>query len=357
MGTLMQDLRFALRSLSKRPAFTAVAVLSLALGIGANTAIFSVIDAVLLRPLPYADPGRLVDLYESAPQVDHGSVAPGNFRDWREQNNGFSQLAAHTSGNVNLQGISNPERLSAEFTSDNVFGLLGVKPTLGRAFVSGEDRPGAPHVAILSDGLWRRRFGADPRILGKTITLSGDPYTVVGVMPSQFRLPATVSRDLWLPLQLSPAQASQRDLVGGVVGLLLAYGGAGALIRIAGSAIPFGNDVGFNPRVFVFLLIVAVATGIIFGLAPALQSTQVDLQIDLKEGGGKGSVGRGRQRLRSLLVIGETALALVLLVGAGLVMRAFVQLENTSTGMGTQHVLTMHLRASTSRVPIRSGAD
>lgn len=460
MNTLFQDLRFAWRSLSKRPAFTIVAVLSLALSIGANTAIFSVINAVLLRPLPYTEPDRLVDLYESFPQ-GYGSVSPANFRDWREQNNAFSQLTAHMSGDLNLQGVSNPERLSAEFASDNLFGLLGVKPMLGRTFVAGEDRPGAPHVVVLSDGLWHRRFGADPAVIGKTITLSGDPYTIVGVMPDRFRFPASVKRDLWAPLQLDPKMdalrgshwlaaigrlrpgvqlttaeaqmhqiaarlaarypADQKDrsvviiplrqdltgtvrpallvllgaaglvlliacanmanlllaratdrrrevavrlalgaqrarlirqfltesvllaLMGGVVGLVLAYGGAGTLLRMAGSSIPFGSDVAFDPAVFAFLLIVAAATGVIFGLVPALQATQVDLQSDLKEGGGKGSVGRGRQRFRNLLVVSETALALVLLVSAGLLMRAFLKLQNTDTGMVTQNVLTMHV--------------
>lgn len=461
LESFLQDLRFALRSLAKHPAFTAVAVLSLALGIGANTAIFSVINAVLLRPLPYADPGRLVDLYESAQQMNRGSVSPPALRDWREQNHVFSQLAAHRSGNVNLEGVSNPERLSAELASANTFDLLGVKPELGRTFLAGEDEYGAPHAVVLSDGLWRRRFGADPTVVGKTISLSGDSYTVVGVMPERFRFPATEARDLWTPLQLNPQQASQRSahwlgvigrikpglqlsavdaemrqiatqlaerypneqkgrgilvlplrqdltstvrpalfvllgaaglvlliacanvanlllarasdrrrevairlalgagrarlirqfltesvllaLVGGVAGVLLAYVGAGGLLRIAGSSIPFGNDVGFDPRVFGFLLVVAVGTGIIFGVVPALQSTQIDFQTDLKEGGDRGSAGSRRQRFRTLLVIGETALAVVLLVGAGLLMRAFVTLQNTDTGMVMRNVLTMHL--------------
>ncbi len=460
MGTLIQDLRFALRSLAKRPAFTVVAVLSLALGIGANTAIFSVIDAVLLRPLPYSEPRQLVDVYESSQQMPYGSVSAPALRDWQEQNHVFSQLAAYRTSNVNLEGVLTPERLSAELASANIFTVLGVKPELGRTFLTGEDKHGAPHVVVLSDGLWRRRFGADPEIIGKPITLSGESYTVVGVMPNQFRFPATEARDLWTPLQLDPQLASQRSarwlgvigrikagvrisavdaemhqiatrlaerypkgqkglgalvvplrqdltsdvrptlllllgaagmvlliacanvanlllarasdrrrevairlalgagrarlirqfltesillaLLGGVAGVFLAYVGVKPLLRIAG-AIPFASDVGFDPWVFTFLLLISVVTGVVFGLMPAIQSVHVDLQSDLKEGGDRGSAGRGLQRFRSLLVIGEIALALVLLVGAGLLMRAFTKLQNTDTGMVTHNVLTMHL--------------
>ena len=460
MTTIAQDLRFALRSLLKRPAFTLVAVLSLGLGIGANTAIFSVINAVLVRPLPYTDASRLVDLYESSEHMPQGSISPAAFSDWRTQNHAFSQLAAYRSSNVNLQDVSTPERLSVELTSANMFSLLDVRAARGRTFAPGEDRQTAPHVAVLSDALWRRSFGASPAVVGRTIQLSGEAYTVIGVMPRDFRFPANEMHDLWMPLQLTPEQATDRSsrwlrvigrlkpgvqlssvnanmsqiaarlektypvdqkglgvlavplrddltstvrpalmvllgasglvlliacanvanlllarasdrrrevairlalgagrarlvrqfltesvllgLGGGLLGLFIAVTGAGTLITLAGTSLPRASDVGFDPRVFTFLLIVAVTTGVVSGMVPALQATRIDLQSDLKDGGKEGA-GRDRRRFRGALVIAETALALVLLVGAALLMRTLATLENTATGMTTRDVLTMHL--------------
>ncbi len=462
MTRLLQDIRFAARLLMRRPGFTAIAVLSLALGIGANTAIFSVIDAVLLRPLPYAQPDRLVRLYETAPQMPLSSVAPANFRDWQEQNHVFSQLAAFGLTDLNLQGVANPERLEAVRATANLFSVLGSKPLLGRTFTSGEDRPNASRVVVLSEGLWRRHFGSDRRRWwAESITLGGDPYTVIGIMPSRFRFPADAKTDVWLPMQINPQLAAQRDsrwlhvigrlapdvnlatavgqmhqiaerlaqqypkeqhghsvtavplrqditgdirpallvllgaaglvlliacanvanlslaratdrhrevairlavgarrsrlmrqfltesvllaLLGALVGLGLAYAGTPSLMRLASPSVPFAGDVDFNPQVFAFLLIVAVLTGVIFGLVPAFHATRVDLQSDLKEGSVQGSASTGNRRFRSALVIAETALALVLLVGAGLLMRAFVRLANTDSGMTTHNVLTLHI--------------
>jgi putative ABC transport system permease protein len=464
MKTLLQDIRFAARLLMRRPGFTVIAVLSLALGIGANAAIFSVVYAVLLRPLPYLQPDRLVRLYETAPQLDHTNVAPSNLRDWREQGHVFSGLASYVPIHPNLQGATSTERLTGVLASANLFTVLGAKPLLGRTFVAGEDQPGAPHVVVLSEGFWRSRFNSDARILGKSITLDGDAYTVVGVMPAPFRFPANEANDVWAPqqineqlakqrssrwlrvvgrlkpdVQLAVAQSDMRDIAsrlakqypdqqrdrgvlavplrqdiagdvrpallvllgaaglvlliacanvanlllaratdrrrevairvalgarrgrivrqlltesvllafaGAVVGLALAYWASATLVQLAGSSIPLTSDVGFDPIVFTFLGIVAIVTGIICGLTPALRATRVDLNSDLKDGSGNGTDGISRERLRSLLVVGETALALVLLVSAGLLMRAFLNLQSTNSGMVTGNVLTMHVAAS-----------
>jgi putative ABC transport system permease protein len=464
MKTLLQDIRFAARLLVRRPGFTAVAVLSLALGIGANAAIFSVVYAVLLRPLPYFQPDRLVRLYETAPQLDHTNVAPPTLRDWREQGNVFAGLASYVPIHPNLQGVTSTERIRATLASANLFSVLGAKPLLGRAFVAGEDQPGAPRVAVLGEDFWRSRFNSDASVLGKTITLDGDAYTVVGVMSARFRFPANEVNDVWAPQQINPQLVKQRSshwlrvvarlrpgvqlatarsemrqiadrlarqypdqqrdrgvlavplrqditgdirpallvllgaaglvlliacanvanlllaratdrrkevairvalgarrsrlirqlltesillaLAGAVVGLALSYWGTATLLRLAGSSIPLISDVGFDPAVFTFLAVVAVLTGIVCGLVPALRATRVDLTSDLKEGVSNGSDGISRERLRSLLIVSETALALVLLVSAGLLMRAFLNLRDTNSGMVTENVLTMHIAAS-----------
>ncbi|MDQ3604757.1 MAG: ABC transporter permease, partial [Gemmatimonadota bacterium] len=214
MGTLLQDLRYSARGLSKAPGFTALVVLTLALGIGANTAIFSVVNALLLRPLPYAEADRLVRLFQTFPTPDGrgtGSVSPPNFRDWREQNRSFEELTAYTGGNVNLQGVDTPERLSSVAATANLFSVLGVQPQLGRGFAAGEDELGVAPVVVLSDGLWRRRFGADPALIGQTILLDGQQHTVIGVMPPDFRFPAGSGRtEVWVPLQLPPQALESR---------------------------------------------------------------------------------------------------------------------------------------------------
>lgn len=215
MENLLHDLKYALRSLHKNPGFTAVAVLTLALGIGANTAIFSVVNALLLEPLPYGNADRLVRLYETFPLPGgtrgQGSVSVPNFRDWREQTRSFENLAAYSVGSSNLQGVDQPERLSSLAATANLFSLVGARPLRGRAFAAGEDAPGATPVVVLSHGLWQQRFGGDPQILGQTITLDGETHTVIGVMPAHFRFPAgTRETDIWVPLKFTKTQAESR---------------------------------------------------------------------------------------------------------------------------------------------------
>jgi len=186
MTTFIQDLRYGLRMLAKNPGFTAVAVLTLALGIGANTAIFSVVNGVLLRPLPYADPGRLMTVYETSREFGQMSVAYPNFLDWRRENHAFTDIAAYRGDDFNFTGSGQPEHLRGEFVSASLLPVLGVNPLLGRNFMPQEDREGASGVVMLTYGLWKRRFGADPNILGKTMTLNARSYKVIGVLPSDF---------------------------------------------------------------------------------------------------------------------------------------------------------------------------
>ena len=457
MGTLFQDLRYGLRMLIKSPGFTAVAVLALALGIGANSAIFSVVNAVLLRPLPYTDPDRLVILWEKAQMMDT-SVAYPNFVDWQAQNQVFEQIAAYRRDSFNLTGAGEPERLSGRMMSASFFSTLGVKPLRGRDFTTEDDHPGASPVVILSHGFWQRRFGGDESIVGKQLTLNNQSYTVVGIMPADFRFGSP--SDIFVPIGLSAERYKQRGshpgiyvigrlkpgltleqgraemdtimarlgqqypdsnanrrihieslydntvedirdpllillgavgfvlliacanvanlllarsatrqkemairtalgagrfriirqlltesvllgVLGGTVGLLLALWGTDALVSAAPEGIPRLETVGIDSRVLVFTMLTSILTGVIFGLAPALQVSKTDLNESLKEGD-RGSTGN-RHRVRGALVVTEVALALVLLIGAGLMVRSFWRLQELKPGFDTHNLLTMQL--------------
>jgi putative ABC transport system permease protein len=209
MGTVWQDFRYAARTLRKNPGFALVAIFTLALGIGANTAIFSVVNAVLLRPLPFTDADRLVDLSESYPG-GFGSVSVPDFEDWRRQSDVFDGIAAYAFRSFNLQGGESPERISGERVSANYFDVLGVKPELGRAFSPDEERAGNDRVVVLSDALWRRDFAADPQIVNKSIPLNGENYAVVGVMPPTM---ASLYKpvQIWSPLVFSEDERQNRD--------------------------------------------------------------------------------------------------------------------------------------------------
>ena len=462
LDDIWRDLRFGLRSLLRSPGFAAVAILCLALGIGANAALFSVLNAVLLRPLPFAEPDRLVRVYETLTGLGQGSVSIPNFRDWAEQNTGFEQLAAYKIASRNLQSTGDPERIRAVESTSNLFSLLGVHPLLGRTFIAGTDEPGKAKVAVVSEDLWRTRLGGDSSLVGGAIRLDGIPYIVIGVMPRSFDFPAGGdSTDVWVLSEPTEDMASSRDtrllavvgrlkpgttreqaaaqlvtvaariekehpdeqagrsvlvqplrealvgrvrpmllilfgavglvllvacanvanlllaraavrqrevairltlgasraclirqflleslvlsLAGAALGLLLARWSLDALAPLAESALPVYKEFPLDGRVFGFLLAVALLSAFAFGILPALQASRGDVRDSLAEAGGK-TTGSGRQRLfRSALVVLEIAVSLVLLVGAGLLLRGFLTLSGTKPGLVSENVLTAHL--------------
>ena len=474
MGPFIRDLRYAVRMLGKSPGFTAVAVIALALGIGANTAIFSVIDALLVRPLAFNDLDRLVLVWETLPQggeVDQ--VSPADFRDLSSQNHVFDHLAAYRWWDVNLTGGGEPERAEGCLVSGNFFETLGVKAALGRTFQAGEGQFGGDPVAVLSDGLWRRRFGADPDVIGKTVQLDGRTYTVVGVLPPRLEWPTGV--ELWAPLALSNEEKNERrqasllvlghlgprfslteaeaevgvivrrlaqlypetsagrgarllplpgndfdnlirsfllvfmgaagfvlliacanvanlqlaravgrrkevglraalgatrwrlvrqlltesivlSLLGAALGTLVAYWGVN-LLRTNVPAEQVKGIPGFyamhlNSRGLEFTLVVALLTGIISGLAPAIRTSKVDLLKTLKEDGRGSTVGSKPLRLRGFLVAAEFALALMLLVGTGLMVKGFVRLyNNQAQDFDPHNVLTLRIALSRGKYP------
>ena len=456
---IVQDLRHGARSLLKAPGFAAVAVLTLALGIGANSAIFSFVNGVLLRPLPYADPDRIVYVLERPPGGTRNAVSALNFSDWRDQNTVFESLAAATGGSVTLSGLGNPTLLRGGRVSASYFDVFGIKPVLGRTFHAGEDEPGNEHVVILSHRLWQTQFGADAGIVGRSLTLDGEPNTVIGVMPEGSAFDRGYQQ-LWRPLAFRPAERTrdfhwlssigrlkpgvtldqaraEMDTIGAriatdfpqsnkgwgvridpyadiivgpqlrssliillaAVGMLLliacvnlanltlargtsrerevavrsALGaGRGRLVRqfltenillsfiggLAGVALGYAMVAGLtlalppftlprdvsvtmDARVMVFALVLSIVTGVLFGLAPALQATKPDLSSAMKEGGRGSSGDRGRRRLRSGLVVIEVAAAFVLLVGSGLLVRSFFAMMNTDAGFDATNVITM----------------
>jgi predicted permease len=463
---LGQDVRYALRTLAKNPAFTAVAIVALALGIGANTAIFSVVNAVLLRPLPFKHPEQLVMVWENAAHLGFpkDTPSPANFLDWQKQGQSFTGMAATAERSFNLTGVGEPERLEGRRVSANLFDLLGVAPLLGRTFVSDDDRPGT-NVVLLSCSLWQRRFGSDPAVIGRAVTLNGESYTVVGVMPPFLQLPGYSNRSdqLWVPIAFPQEEASQRGnhfldviarlkpgiplrqaqaemetiasrlaqqypvynarrgavvvpvheqvvgdmrpallvLLGAVgfvlliacanvanlllaraavrqkeIALRLALGasrarltrqfltesvllaifgaGLGLLLALAGirilrtfmpSTISQVQMISIDGTVLIFTALVAVLTGIAFGLAPAIHGSHLNLNDTLKEGG-RDSTGFKGHRARGLLVIGEVAISFVLLIGAGLLINSFFHLRKLDPGFRPDHLLTMKLDLS-----------
>jgi predicted permease len=466
MEALLQDLRFALRLLRKNPGFTLVAVLCLAVGIGANTTIFSIVNAVLLRPFPCPDPDRVVSLFESQPrgETQRTGLSYLNYLDLARQNGVFSEIAAFKEKSLTFTGLDEPERVAAQAISASLFPLLGVQPQKGRNFRPEDDRQGAPGVVLISHGLWSRRFGADPGALGRSVLVDGREHTIVGIMPPGFNFPE--HEEAWIPLEpqvasdlrtyrdlqvlarlrpgvtlerarretdtiagrlatdhpesntgwsfgvlplredftsdrlrlivlaamgavvvvlliacvnlanllLARSTSRQREIAvrlafgarrgsilrqllteslvlalsGGLLGVLLAYGAIHlilAAIPVAG-ALPYWIDVRIDAAVVLFTVAVSCATGILFGLAPALQATRTDLNRTLREGGRGMGGSQGRIRLRGALVVAEIALSLVLLVGAALFVRSFLKLMDVKAGFDTAGLLTLRLSLS-----------
>jgi putative ABC transport system permease protein len=462
MQTLLQDLRYGARLLLAQPGFTLIIVFTLALGIGANTTIFSVVNAVLLRPLPYKEPDRLMTIWESFRNVPgvQNPVAPSNFIDWRNQNQSFEEMVPFSSGPVSLTEAGEPEKAIAVYTSDSFLHLLGVEALIGRAFTAGEiTHPGEIKVVVISSGLWQRRFGGEPGVIGKVVKIDGNPVTIIGVMPPSFQYP-TNAIDLWVPTMMSPqvsgtrqahylrvlgrlkpgvtVQQARADLeaiaarlsvqypdsnrligasinplhdqlvgdmrlallmllaatglvlliacvnvanlllaraggrhteiavrlalgasrwrivrqiltesallavIGGLTGLLLAWWSVPALVALTPASIAQAKSASLDARVLAFALAASLLTALVFGLVPALQATKPDLHEALKEGSRKTS-GTGRGLARSALVIAEISMALVLLVGGGLLIRSFSRLSNVEPGFRPAHLLTLEV--------------
>lgn len=470
MQSFWQDLRYGARMLFKKPGFTIVAIITLALGIGANTAIFTVVDAALLRGLPYKSPEQLYHLFEVTPQKEF-SQREFSYPDYQDyqQNKVFEEVAAYTGGGGILTGRGEPERIFSPSASANFFSMLGVEPIIGRTFRTGEDKPGAERVTVLTYGMWQKMFGGRTDVIGQALTVSGNSYTIVGVLPASFQF-ALRPADLWLPYQPSPNQLTRRfmhgtnligrlkpgvsmeqvqtevgtiasrierehneshagtgiklvplqeqvvgqvkpillillgavgfvlliacanvasllltrslarqkevairaalgagrwrvirqlltesvllSLIGGTAGLLIAYWGVDALVAVLPdnqlNTLPFLKSLRIDIGILAFAFGISLLTGILFGLAPALQSSKFDLHETLKEGGRTAS-GGSRQRLRSALVVTEIALAVVLLVGAGLMMKSLLRLLQVNVGFDPQNVLTMSVSLPASK--------
>jgi putative ABC transport system permease protein len=471
METILQDLRYGVRMLLGKPAFTAVAVLTLALAIGANSAIFSVVNAVLLKPLPYREPGRLVQFWETNPIKGwtKANVAPANFYDWEKQNTVFEEMASYFGSDSKAAGLSDyfltggsePERLRGLGVSANIFSVLGADPLLGRTFRAEENGEGNHRVVVLSHKLWQRRFGGDPAIIGQNISLNGNNRTVVGVMPEDFYFP-TKAVELWSPfgfnqtqilqlrrphflravarlapgvtldqaraemtniaaqleqqypdtntqmgvglgllhewivedtrlalliflaavgfvlliacanvanLLLARATARHREIAirtalgssrlriirqllteslllafaGGVLGLLLAMWAKDLLMAFSPGKIPRLDEISLDGSVLLFTFGITLLTTIVFGLVPALQSSKPDLTTALKEGGQKGGAGSHGGTARNVLIVSEVALALVLVIGAGLMVKSFIRLGQVSPGFNAENLLTFSI--------------
>jgi predicted permease len=466
LETLWQDIRFGVRMLKKSPGATAAAIIALALGIGANTAIFSVVNAVLLHPLPYPDASKLMSVTSFIPKYNQTIVVHPDYFGWRAQNHVFEDAAAMTSADYTLTGAGEPTRLDAESVSASMFHVLGIQPMIGRGFSADEDKPNGPHVTILSYALWKERFGGDRGVIGKVIALDGNAYTVVGILPREFEIPQHSKAQLLTPLALedSPVQLNQRlmmvgviarlrpkmtpalavadlnpisehlhasypggyarmlsgsqmrvislhdrevgdvrpavlvllgavcfvlliacanvanlqlaravtrekeialrgalgagrwrltrqlltesgfiALVGGATGLLLAVWVLRIVRALGPRTIPHLANAQLDLRVLLFTLGVSLATGMLFGMAPAFAAMRVPINHTLKEGGAQSGSAGGARRSQKIFTVAEVSLALVLFIGAGLLMRSLLLLISLPLGFDPQNVLTAQI--------------
>ena len=472
METLLHDLRYSLRVLLKSPGFVAIAVIVLALGIGANTAIFSVVNALLLRPLPYQDPGKLVQVWhvpppKSFPGITQFAVSAANYLDWRDQNHVFEQLAIYSYSNLNLSGRGQPESLTSGVVSSNFFSVLQVQPLLGRAFAPGEDQQGHANTVVLSHAFWREHFGSDRHIVGQSITLNQQSYTVAGVMPARFEMPP--SAQIWTPMALTDKEKAVRGehhfgvigrlkpsvnlnqaqaemttissrleqqyptddkgwgavvvplreqlvgdvrpallvllgavafvlliacanvanlmlaktlgrrkeiairsalgasrfrvlqqilsesvliaLMGGILGLIIAHFGVQLISAFLANQLNQSPDISLDLWVLGFTLAVSLLTGVLAGLAPALRLSKTDLNEALKQGLSRTDADSGGARTRGFLVVSEVALSLMLLIGAGLMIRSLWMLRSVDPGLDPNNVLTMRVGVPSTRFP------
>jgi putative ABC transport system permease protein len=466
MNTLLADIRFGFRMLLKSPTVTFVALLALTLGIGANTAIFSVVNGVLLRTFPYHEAERLVIVWEKSPRRDQNTINLANFSDWKEQNQVFTDMAVFSDRGVNLTGDGEPEEVTGQFATTNLFSVLGSNPVLGRTFTNDDGRDPQTRVIVISYALWQRRFGGDKNIVGRHLSVNERPSTIVGVMPATFGwhiqrgTQASNPADIWIPFQITNdlrqrggrfasavarlkpgvsidqaqqematiaarlsqqypefntnwsvnvvplrtqvtgairrplfillgavafvlliacanvanlllARASSRrkeiavraglgasrlriarqlltesvmlSLAGGTLGVLVAWWGTKALVALSPPALMDPRNVAVSLPVLAFTLGLSLLTGIVFGLVPALEATRFNLQGSLKEGGKNIGGSVGGQRVRSLFVVTQVALALVLLVGAGLLLKSLNRLRSVDTGFNPSNLLAVHL--------------
>jgi putative ABC transport system permease protein len=466
LSNVLRDARYSVRQLRKSPGFTVVAVLTLALGIGATSAMFSVVNGVILRPLPYPQPESLAMVVEILPRFGRFSVAPATFLDWRAQNSVFERMAAFTGGSATFVDANGPERITNAPVSWDIFELLQVRPALGRGFRADEDAPGKANVVVLSHGMWQRRLGGDPGVLGRSISLSGAPFTIVGVMPPTFRFPSRET-EFWVPLALNPADASRgghflavigrlkpgvtltqadvemrtiserlaiqypdtsakesaevvglhemavgeirpalltllaavgvvvliacanvanlllvrafvrakeiairtalgaarRRLVlqmlveslvisftGGALGLLLAYLAIAPIQTLGAGSIPRVEDIAVDGRVLLFSFLLSLATGVLFGLAPAWHAGRSAVADVLKEGGRSSTTASGR-RVRGALLVVEVALSIILLVGATLLLRSFARLTDVDPGFQPERALAFRVALPATTYP------